>query len=264
MVHHRVVVDTDPGLDDALALQYLTRHPAVEILGVGSVHGNVPAHAAANNALRLLELVNDTETPVVVGAEEPLAQPLQLGQPSDEFGALAGAPRRQPAEASAADLIVQTARAMPGEVSLLALGPLTNVALALTKEPDLPHLLGRVVMMGGAITGAGNATAFAESNIAHDPEAAERVITAGFELTMVGLDVTRSATASPTWVRAIAADPLWGEFARHVLTQYGDDLPPLPLHDPLTVRLVTGCDVWRLPRTATSASPTTSPRSGWA
>ena len=212
---HHVIVDTDGGLDDALALSYLARRSRVELVAVSSVHGNVPAAAAANNSLRILELSGDTTTPVSVGAEAPLNQPLHLGHPEDPVGALAGPPTRSPNAESASEQIVRLARQQPKALTLLALGPLTNVALALLTEPDLPRLLGRIVIMGGAFAVTGNRTPDAESNIWHDPEAADAVLSAGFDCTVVPLDITRQAVATREWLAALATNPthLWGQAA---------------------------------------------------
>lgn len=235
-----VVVDTDGGVDDALALVYLARSSTTNLIAVGSVHGNVTAHAAARNSLRILELAGDAETPVAIGAAQPLAQPLHLRHPDDPVGSLAGGTDRRPTDETAANQLVRLAQQRPGELSLLAIGPLTNLALALAVEPRLPALLNRVVAMAGAFAVPGNITDYAESNVWHDPEAAAAVLTAGFDLTMVGLDVTRPTTATRGWLARVATDPtqLWGQYAAALLAHNGADLPPLPLHDPLAAALL--------------------------
>lgn len=237
----RLLVDTDAGLDDALALTYLARHPGAALVAVGSVHGNVPALAAANNALRVLELAGDTTTPVAVGAEHPLNQPVHLGHPDDPVGTLAGPPARRPSREPAADQLARLARQQPGALTVLALGPLTNLALALRAEPALPRLLHHVVIMGGALSVSGNTTPQAESNIWHDPEAADAVLAAGFACTLVPLDVTRRATATRDWLTTLAAgrSHLWGQAAAALLHHHREDstLPSLPLHDPLAAAI---------------------------
>ncbi|WP_158303221.1 nucleoside hydrolase [Prauserella endophytica] len=237
---HLVVVDTDGGLDDALALLFLARHPAVRLLGVGSVHGNVPAPAAAANALRVLELAGDDHTPVALGADAPLKQDVHFRHPDDPLGHLVGPPTRQPAGESAAEQLVRLTRAHPGEVSVLALGPMTNLAHALDVDPDLPRLLRAVVAMGGVFTGPGNITEHAESNVHHDPDAAARICTAGFDLTLVGLDVTRQVTPTTSWLRALAADHSmpWAAYAQLLADTPREQRPPLPLHDPLAAAVL--------------------------
>ncbi|ATY17241.1 nucleoside hydrolase (plasmid) [Amycolatopsis sp. AA4] len=234
-----VLIDTDGGLDDALALHCLARCPDIRLVAVGAVHGNVTADAAARNALRALELAGDRSTPVAVGAAEPLAQPLRLRHPDDPFAALAGPPGRETSGQNAVEQLLGLARARPGELELLTLGPLTNLATALSAEPRLPRLLRRVVSMAGALDTTGNITAAAETNVHLDPDAAEHVLSAGFALTLVSLDVTRTVTAGRAWLQQLAdhAAPPWGPAAA-MLAQAGDQVPSLPLHDPLAAAVL--------------------------
>lgn len=245
----RIILDTDPGVDDALAIMYLAAQEDAEIVAVGSVHGNVPAPLAAQNALRVLELVGIT-APVAVGAARPLAQPLQTAEfvhGDDGLGGRAGAaPRGTPVAESAAEQLVRLARAEPGELTLLALGPLTNIALAVLLEPDLPKLLRSVVVMGGAVTVPGNITPYAEANFFHDPEAANLVLGAGFaDLTLVGLDVTEQSQVGEDWLTAVGALPgPRGEFATGLLDHYAGFYSRMfgtrtcTLHDPLAAAIM--------------------------
>ncbi|HEY0454618.1 nucleoside hydrolase [Actinophytocola sp.] len=245
----RIILDTDPGVDDALAIMYLAAQEDAEIVAVGSVHGNVPAPLGALNALRVLELVG-LNPPVTVGAARPLAQPLQTAEfvhGDDGLGGHAGPPPRGTiAPGSAAEQIVRLARAQPGELTLLALGPLTNIALAVLLEPDLPALLRAVVVMGGAVTVPGNITPYADANFYHDPEAADLVLGAGFpELTLVGLDATEQARVGTEWLTALAelAGPR-AEFANNLLDHYGQFYSTMfgehscTLHDPLAAAIM--------------------------
>jgi purine nucleosidase len=240
----RLILDTDPGIDDALAIMYLAAQEDAEIVAVGSVHGNVPASVGALNALRVLELVQ-LDPPVTVGATRPLAQQLQTAEfvhGDDGLGGHAGPlPTGSLATGSAAEQIVRLARTHPGELTLLALGPLTNVALAVLLEPDLPNLLRSVVVMGGAVTVPGNITPYADANFYHDPEAADLVLGAGFpELTLVPLDATEQARVGTEWLAALAE--LKGpraDFANKILDHYGQFYSNMfgehscTLHDPL-------------------------------
>jgi purine nucleosidase len=190
----RVIVDCDPGVDDALALLYLAGRPDVRIEAIGTVHGNVPAATAARNALRILEIAGLDEVPVAVGAARPMAQALSTAEfvhGSDGLGNTSQPePRGRVTGEPAAQQLVRLARAHPGELSLLAVGPLTNIGVALLLEPQLPNLLRQVIVMGGAFSVPGNVSALAEANIANDPEAAHLVMSAGWPLRLVSLDVT--------------------------------------------------------------------------
>jgi purine nucleosidase len=245
----RIILDTDPGVDDALAIMYLACHDGADIVAVGSVHGNVPAPMGAQNALRLLEFLG-IDAPVAVGAARPLAQPLQTAEfvhGDDGLGGHAGPPPRgTPVTESAAEQLVRLARQHPGELTALALGPLTNLALALLMEPELPRLLRSVVIMGGAVTVPGNITPYAEANFFHDPEAADLVLGAGFpDLTLVALDVSERARVGDEWLDAVAA--LQGpraHFAGALLAHYGQFYANMfgqrlcTLHDPLAAAIM--------------------------
>jgi purine nucleosidase len=192
---HKVIFDTDPGVDDAMALYFAIAHPDIELLGITTTFGNVTVEQATINALYLTRIAG-RETPVAQGVSVPLAK--APGQPpgfihgDDGLGNL---PERvavpgQAEACSAAQYIVNMARAFPGEISLVAVGPMGNLAAALTLEPNLPKLLKQVVIMGGTVSEPGNVSPVAEANIWNDPEAGDKVFTAGWDLTMVGLDVT--------------------------------------------------------------------------
>jgi inosine-uridine nucleoside N-ribohydrolase len=190
-----VIYDTDPGVDDAMALYYALAHPRIEILGITTVYGNVTAAQATTNALYLIQLAG-RKVPVAQGASAPLVKhaeaPPDFIHGADGLGNLpARAPSTRSADPrSAAQFIVDMAHAHPGQVTLVPVGPLTNIALALQLEPKLPQLVKQVVLMGGSIAEHGNVSPVAEANIWNDPHAADAVFTAGFNLTMVGLDVT--------------------------------------------------------------------------
>lgn len=194
----RLVVDCDTGIDDALALLYLLARPDAEIVAAGSVFGNSGAQQAATNTLRVLEVGGRPDIPVAVGAARPLAAafvPDQVVHGKDGLGNTnQPLPAAAPAGGSAAEQLVRLARAEPGELTVLAIGSLTNLALALLLEPNLPHLVARVVIMGGAFSTPGNMNALAEFNIFTDPDAARLVFDAGWPITLVSLDVTRQAT----------------------------------------------------------------------
>jgi purine nucleosidase len=244
-----LILDMDIGVDDAIALMYLSTRPNIGIAAVGSVHGNTDAVGAADNGLRLLQLCGLPDVPVAIGARVPLVRPGVLGPEvhgDDGLGnvaatAIAPATRR-PAGESAAEQIVRLARERPGALDILATGPLTNLALALRLEPRLTDLIGSVVVMGGAANGIGNMNPVGEANIWKDPEAARMVFEASWPLTMVGLDVTMRTQLDESAIARIAASDrplarLTTAILRHYLDFYqtilGYDRRICPLHDPL-------------------------------
>ena len=193
---YQVIYDTDPGVDDAMALYYALAHPDIDVVGVTTTFGNVSVAQAAENALYLLAIAGHESIPVTRGVASPLGKagedPPAHIHGADGLGNLAQreshALRLDPR--SSAQFIVDTARQQPGQITVVAVGPLGNLALALEIEPQLPQLLRAVVIMGGTVLEPGNVSPVAEANIWNDPHAADRVFCAGFALTMVGLDVT--------------------------------------------------------------------------
>jgi len=190
----KIIIDTDPGVDDAQAILLAASHPALELLGLTTVFGNVTVDLATANALRLVDLIA-RPVPVATGADRPLAGTKQAHPKfvhgADGFGNINWpASQRQPDSRSAAQFIVETAQAHPGEITLIAIGPLTNLAQALALEPGLPSLVEQVIVMGGAVFRPGNVTPVAEANIICDPQAADKLFAAPWPLTLVGLDVT--------------------------------------------------------------------------
>ncbi|MFS8104122.1 nucleoside hydrolase [Lentzea alba] len=245
----RIIVDADPGIDDALALYYLRAQAKAEVVAVGTVHGNVPVEVATANALRLVERLG-FDVPVAMGAKRPLAQALQTAEDvhgPDGLGGVAGeAAAKVATEKSAAEQLVQLAREQPGELNLLAIGPLTNVALALQIEPELPNLLDKVVVMGGALNVPGNITSQAEANFWHDPEAADLVLGAGFaDLTVVGLDVTMASHAPGEWLEALPQDCYPRRFLRFYADFYESFLGKAGFvpHDPLAAAILLEPDL---------------------
>lgn len=192
---HPVIFDTDPGVDDAMALYFALAHPAIEVLGITTTFGNVTVEQAATNAL-YLSAIAGRNIPVTQGVATPWCKapetPPDHIHGADGLGNLGARvttsntldPR------SSAQFIVDMARAQPGEITLVAVGPLGNLSLALKLEPRLPQLLRQVILMGGTISEPGNVSPVAEANIWNDPHAADHVFSAGWKLTMVGLDVT--------------------------------------------------------------------------
>jgi inosine-uridine nucleoside N-ribohydrolase len=213
----KVIYDTDPGVDDAMALYYALAHPAIEVVGITTTFGNVTVAQAATNALYLTAIAGRS-MPVTLGMATPWCRP--GGEPpayihgADGLGNLASrvATGSQLDPRSSAQYIVDMARAHPGDITLVAVGPLGNLSLALKLEPRLPSLLREVIIMGGAITEPGNVSPVAEANIWNDPHAADQVFTAGWKLTMVGLDVTHQVIMPVAMFKRIS------DHHRHIAT----------------------------------------------
>jgi purine nucleosidase len=196
-VAKKIILDCDPGIDDALAIVYAAGCAHLELLGITTVAGNVSLDKTTSNALRVCELIG-AEVPVTPGCAAPLLRPPTSAEHVHGADGLRGA-RLPPASARprpghASDFIIETVLGAPGDVTLVAIGPLTNVALALRREPRIAREVEDFVIMGGSAT-RGNVTPAAEFNIACDPEAASIVFSAGWTVTMVGLDVTLQARA---------------------------------------------------------------------
>jgi len=207
-----LILDVDTGIDDALALLYAAAGEEAELVGVTTVAGNVEIEHVTRNTLAVLELAGRGEVEVAVGAAAPLARALtptpETHGPEGIGRATVPPPRAAPSGRGAAQLIVETARARPGEVTLVALGPLTNVAAALLWEPRLPRLLKRLAIMGGTFREAGNTTPVTEWNMTVDPEAAACVLRRfgrdGAPLPLLmGLDVTQRAAILPRHLAAL-------------------------------------------------------------
>jgi len=195
-----VLLDCDPGQDDAIALLLGLASPELELLGVTTVAGNQTLEKVTANAIRVLELAGRADIPVAAGADRPLAGELVVAADAHGESGLDG-PDLPPAKAlpferCAVDFLAERIAAADGPVTLIATGPLTNVATLLDERPDVADGLERIVFMGGAIA-EGNQTASAEFNVWLDPEAAGQVFASGLDLTMVGLDVTNRAVLTP-------------------------------------------------------------------
>lgn len=188
----KIIIDTDPGTDDALALMLALNSPELDVRAITVVPGNVTAAMGLDNALRMVSLANRCDIPVAGGAQHPLFQKLITAEFWHGKNGLANVelpPSKCKGDARfGPDLIIQLVHASPREITLVPVGPLTNIALAVEKDPSIVPLVKEVILMGGSISG-GNVNAAAEANIYNDPEAAQIVFQAGWRLTMVGLEV---------------------------------------------------------------------------
>jgi purine nucleosidase len=209
----RVIIDTDPGVDDAFALLLAMRSPELKIEGITPVAGNVPLEFTLPNALRMVEIAERTDIPVAVGAKAPLQRRLVTATYAHGENGLGGAvfpaPKTRPIADPAPAFIRRVVRRYPGQVTVITLGPQTNLAIALASDPELARMIKGVVMMGGSLSG-GNVTPAAEFNVYVDPEAARMVFQSGIPITMVGLDVTRKTSLTDAHVKVLedAATPV--------------------------------------------------------
>ncbi len=216
----KLIIDCDTGIDDALALLYAVSSPEAELLAVTCTSGNIEARQVATNTRALLELCGRAEIEVALGRETPLVRPLMIAPethgPRGVGYAELAPPMTQISPRHSADLIIEEARRAPGEVTLVTLAPLTNLAVALVREPELPRLLRGLVMMAGSYRSAGNTAPTSEWNVAVDPEAMALVL-AGWDACegvrrpiALGLDVTERAKMTPELLarlHATADDP---------------------------------------------------------
>lgn len=246
MTPRRVIIDTDPGIDDAQAILFALLSGRFQVDAVTSVFGNVPVDLAAMNAVRLTELAGRSDLPVYVGAAEPLVQRRLFFSPTvhgtNGFGEVElPIPARRPDDGYAAVELARRVTEAPGQITILALGPLTNVALAMRLEPRFAEAAKEIIFMGGIVLGPGNVSPVATANMLNDPEAAKVVLAAGVPLTMVGQDVTR-------WVRISAerrermrkAGSRVAEFIYRITGFYADayvreGIAGFPVHDLLVM-----------------------------
>ena len=268
MAPRPLILDVDTGVDDALALLYAVASPEVDLIAATCVMGNISVEQSTENTLAVLEAVGRGEVEVAQGAARPLARdhvPFPVVHGERGLGRAAPPPpTASPSSRPAVELIVETARARPGEVLLIATGPLTNIALALREEPMLPELLGGFALMGGAFHRAGNVTPAAEANIWVDPLAAAEVFTAFSGLDAprlpicVGLDVTEKAVMRRPDLDAVCApapDSPLGQLIEGATSFYMDFYAAVVgedgcrLHDPLAVAIAIDESLARLETT---------------
>lgn len=242
-----IIIDSDPGQDDAVAILLALASPELNILGITAVAGNVPLALTQVNARKILELADATDVPVFLGCDAPMTRKLVTAEYVHGKTGLDGielpAPTMPLQEKHAVDFIIDTLRERPeGTVTLVPIGPLTNIATAFERAPDIIPRVKQVVLMGGAYFEVGNVTPAAEFNIYVDPEAAKIVFAAGTPVVVLPLDATHEALTSRKWVEDMRALPnrcgpavaSWTDFfERYDREKYGSE--GAPLHDPCTI-----------------------------
>lgn len=240
----KIIFDTDPGTDDAMALMLALNSPELDVRAVTVVPGNVTAKQGLENALRMMSLANRCDIPIAAGAQHPLFQKLITAEFWHGKNGLANIelpPSKCKVDARyGPDLIIELVHAAPHEITLVPVGPLTNIALAVEKDPSIVPLVKEVILMGGSISG-GNVNAAAEANIYNDPEAAQIVFQAGWPLTMVGLDVGDKTLFSAKYLEQLGkthgpVNDFIYQVAHYLIdlsAQFGES--GTPMYDPLAV-----------------------------
>jgi purine nucleosidase len=252
-----IIIDTDPGQDDAVAILLALASPEdLEVVGITAVAGNVPLPLTSRNARKICELAGRADVPVYAGCERPMLRKLHTAEyvhgPTGIDGADLPEPTRPLQPDHAVDFIVDTLMASEDrEITLCPLGPLTNIAMALVKQPRIAGKIREIVLMGGGYFEGGNATPAAEFNIYVDPHAAHVVFTSGVPITMMPLDVTHRALATPPRIAAFealgtpAGDAVAGMldfFDRYDMEKYQTD--GAPLHDPCVIAYLLEPDLF--------------------
>jgi purine nucleosidase len=255
-LRERIIIDTDPGQDDAVAILLALASPDIEVLGITCVAGNVPLPLTTRNARVVCELAGRPDMPVFAGCDRPMRRALVTAEHVHGKTGLDGADLPDPVmplqSAHAVDFLIDTLRAEPsGSVTLVPIGPLTNIGTALERAPDIASRIKRIVLMGGAYFEVGNITPAAEFNIFVDPEAAALVFGAGIPLVVVPLDVTHKALTTRPRIEALRAlgTPVghavagWTDFfERFDMHKYGSE--GAPLHDPCTIAWILRPDLF--------------------
>lgn len=253
-----LIIDCDPGVDDATGLLMAFAAPELELLAITTVGGNVPAIRTARNACILRQIAGREDVPVFAGADRPLVrEPAGAGEFHGEEGLgdmVPFATLKGVEEEHAVDALVRLVMSRPeNTVTLILMGPMTNLALALRKEPKLVQHLKQVVAMGGARTEGGNITASAEFNIWADPDAADEVMQTGVPVVMIGLDATHMVRATEERIRTVEAIGNPSSDTASSMLRFSQRIEreivgwdAAPLHDPCTVAYVMAPELFRL------------------
>jgi purine nucleosidase len=248
MPSQRIIIDTDPGVDDALAFLLALASPEIKLEALTTTQGNVTLEKATRNALSVLELAQATHIPVAAGSLVPLVQPLRASAlvhgESGIGNSRLPAPHNSPIPQHAVDFLIEKVLSEPGEISIFPIGPLTNIAMAIRKEPEFANAVRQLVIMGGAIRENGNMTPQAEFNIFVDPHAAHIVFHSGIPITLIPLDVTHRCLLKPEHVdRLLRIHSPISQFVSDAMevyleASYERGMAGSALHDPLTLATI--------------------------
>lgn len=269
-----VYLDCDTGVDDAVALAYLLASPTIDLVGVGTVSGNISAAEATRNTLDLLALAGRDDIPVAQGAHDHLDHPYGGGAQwvhgENGIGGVELPPSPRAADTrTAVELLIDLSHTYAGRLHVLTIGPMTNLAHALEADPTLPERVAAVTAMGGAALAPGNITAAAEANVYNDPQAAAALLAADWDVTLVPLDATMEHTMSEQQrERLVADDRPFVSAIGHILDHYFDFYRDTyghrtcALHDPLAAAIVGGITPSRAPRVPVTVDVTDGPGRG--
>lgn len=248
MFPKRIIIDTDPGIDDALAFLLALASPEIHLEALTTTQGNVTIEKATRNALSVLELCNASHIPVAAGSKYPLVQPLRASSDVHGSSGIGNSklpePKSKPVSQHAMDYLIERVFTEPGEISIFSIGPLTNIAMAIRKDPKFAEAVKELVIMGGAIKEFGNVTPLAEFNIFVDPHAAHIVFHAGIPITLIPLDVTNQCLLKQEHVdRLLKIESPITRFIKEAVEvylkfSYDRGNAGSALHDPLTLATV--------------------------
>lgn len=220
-----LLICTDPGIDDFIALSMVLARPEFDVLGMIALSGNVGLSVTVNNALLACELNGHADIPVLAGSARPLQRPARTASNIHGKSGLGASlelyAKGKPLSGNGADFLIEMAEKLDGRLEILSLGPLTDVALALEKAPEIAKKIACVTIMGGGVH-AGNATKFAEFNIVADPEAASVVFSSGVKTVMIGLDATNLCLQPRSDIELLRAETALGKIVPSMLTDYSD------------------------------------------
>lgn len=250
MTNRSIIIDTDPGLDDAVAILFAINSGRFDIRGLTTVAGNIGIENTTSNAARLLTAMGRSDIPVVIGAETPLrraAIDIVAIHGQDGIQGLSLPQQTVSALPDAVGWMAKLLHSEPaGSIDVLALGPLTNLANLVTRDPEAAKRIGRLIVMGGAVNEPGNVGARSEFNFATDPEAAHIVFRAGLDLTVIPLDVTRKVRVVPAQLEQMRGTQA-GNIAADVIALYfGDGRESRPLHDPCVMLYALEPDLFEI------------------
>jgi len=248
MTPTRIIIDTDPGIDDALAFLLALASPEIKLEALTTTQGNVTVEKATRNALSVLELAHASHIPVAQGSMLPLVQPLRASDAVHGASGIGNSklpiPRTKPISQHAVDYLIERVLAEPNEISIFPIGPLTNIAMAIRKEPGFAKAVKELIIMGGAIQEGGNVTPLAEFNIIVDPHAAHIVFHAGIPITLIPLDATNKCLLKQQHLdRLLKTKSPISRFIKEAVEVYlkfsnERGIEGSALHDPLTLATI--------------------------